>query len=185
MKRTTIAFFLLASVAVVITTGCSSKESEKRIAELESRLAELETSKGSGVNPMNLDEPIQAAPQEKPEGPLAVMEWEKTEHDFGTIKEGDVVEYTYKFRNTGDAPLIIQSAQPSCGCTVPDYSKNPVPPGGTGEVKVAFDSKGKPNMQNKTVNVTANTWPASTVLRFKTMVLPKQDVSTMEGPVRQ
>jgi hypothetical protein len=184
MKRTSIAFLLLAGVALVLIPACSNKESEKRIAELESRLAEME-GRNVANNPLHPEHAEPAQPQEKPEGPLALFEWEKTDHDFGTIKEGDVVEYTYRFKNVGDAPLIIQSAQPSCGCTVPDYSKTPVPPGGTGEVKVAFDSKGKPNMQNKTVNVTANTWPASTTLRFKTMVLPKQDVSTMDGPVRK
>jgi hypothetical protein len=101
------------------------------------------------------------------------MDFETTEHDFGTIKEGDVVEYTYAIKNTGEAPLIIQSAQPSCGCTVPDFSKDPIPAGGTGYVKAKFDSNGKQNIQNKTITVTANTWPKQTVLRFKAMVTPK------------
>ena len=106
------------------------------------------------------------------------------DHDFGTIKEGQVVEHTYSFKNTGEAPLIIQSAQGSCGCTVPDWSKDPIPVGGTGYVKAKFDSKGFSNIQNKTVTVTANTWPKQTVLRFKAMV-QKTDAVPSGGPVRQ
>jgi hypothetical protein len=109
------------------------------------------------------------------------MEFTNTDHDFGTINEGDVVEYTYAFKNTGAAPLIIQSAQGSCGCTVPDWTKEPIPVGATGFVKAKFDSNGKTNIQNKTVTVTANTWPKQTVLRFKAMVTPK---STADGPVK-
>ncbi|HEX6890369.1 MAG TPA: DUF1573 domain-containing protein, partial [Chryseolinea sp.] len=77
---------------------------------------------------------------------------------------------------------IIQSAQGSCGCTVPDWTKEPIPVGGTGFVKAKFDSNGKPNIQNKTVTVTANTWPKQTVLRFKAMVTPK---SAVDGPVKK
>jgi hypothetical protein len=101
------------------------------------------------------------------------MDFTSMDHDFGTINEGDVVEHTYKFKNTGAAPLIIQSAQGSCGCTVPEWSKEPIPVGGTGFVKAKFDSNGKQNAQNKTVTVTANTFPKQTVLRFKAMVTPK------------
>jgi hypothetical protein len=92
------------------------------------------------------------------------------------------VEYTYSFKNTGAAPLIIQSAQGSCGCTVPDWTKEPIAVGATGFVKAKFDSSGKPNIQNKTVTVTANTWPKQTVLRFKAMVTPK---SAADGPVKK
>src|SRR5690606_17283558 len=113
---------------------------------------------------------------EKPEGPLPAIEFETTDHDFGTIKEGDVVKYTYKFKNTGDAPLIIQNAQGSCGCTVPVWAKDPVPVGGEGSITAEFNSSGKPNVQNKTVTVTANTWPKQTVLRFKAMVTPKEAI---------
>ena len=94
-----------------------------------------------------------------------------------------MVEHTYSFKNTDEAPLIIQSAQPSCGCTVPDWSKDPIPVGGTGFVKAKFDTNGKPNAQNKTITVTANTWPKQTVLRFKAMVLPKANAT--EGPVKK
>jgi hypothetical protein len=166
-------------------SSCSDRNAEKRIAELESRLAELEGKKA--VNPSTTTGAPTPATQpvkdEKPEGPLPQFQFETVDHDFGTITEGQVVEYTYKFKNTGEAPLIIQAAQGSCGCTASDWTKTPIPVGGTGYVKAKFDSNGKPNIQNKTVTVTANTWPKQTVLRFKAMVTPKPDGSA--GPVRR
>jgi hypothetical protein len=167
----------LASMAF----ACKDRNAEKRIAELESRLAELEGKKAAGVT-TTAPTPETPAPEQKPDGPLPAMTFEKTDHDFGTINEGDVVEYTYAFKNTGEAPLIIQGAQGSCGCTVPDWSKDPIPPGGSGYVKAKFDSNGKTNVQNKTVTVTANTWPKQTVLRFKAMVTPKDQSN---GPTKK
>lgn len=165
-----IRIMLLLSLSLVVMVSCRDKDAEKRIAQLESRIAELE-GKGPGVA-TTAPQHTAAVPETKPEGPLPTMQFATLEHDFGTISEGDVVEYTYKFKNTGDAPLIIQNAQGSCGCTVPNWSKEPIPVGGEGFVTAKFDSKGKPNIQNKTVTVTANTWPKQTVLRFKAMVTP-------------
>lgn len=156
-------------VAVASLTACGNKDAEKKIAALEARLNELEGKK----SPTAVPTPTPAVEETKPEGPLPVVQFESVEHDFGTITEGQKVSYTYKFKNTGEAPLIIQSAQPSCGCTVPEWSKDPIPAGGEGYVKAEFDSNGKPNAQNKTITVTANTWPKQTTLRFKAMVLPK------------
>jgi len=150
--------------------SCHDRAAEKRIAELESRLAKVEGTKTAAPNPTAITPP---APEEKPEGPLPIVEFEKLEHDFGTVPEGPKVSYSYKFKNTGQAPLIIQDAKPSCGCTVPAWSKEPVPVGGTGFVKAEFDTNGKSGIQNKTITVTANTWPKTTVLHFKAMVTSK------------
>jgi hypothetical protein len=171
-------------VLVVAVTACKDRDAEKKIAALEARLAELEGKKPISGNAQGLQatpatpgaQPV--ATETKPEGPLPVMSFSNMDHDFGTIKEGDVVEYTYAFKNTGEAPLIIQGAQGSCGCTVPDWSREPIPVGGTGFVKAKFDSNGKPNIQNKTVTVTANTWPKTTTLRFKAMVVGKSENPT-------
>jgi hypothetical protein len=172
--KTGIAKSMLFFAAVLVAfTACKDRSAEKRIAELESRLAEVEGKKSTIPNTTPAPNPTVAAPEEKPEGPLPTIQFETTEHDFGTIKEGDIVEYTYKVTNTGAAPLIIQGAQPSCGCTVPDFSKDPIPVGGTGYVRAKFDTNGKQNVQNKTITVTANTWPKQTVIRFKAMITPK------------
>ena len=167
---------LLLVVVAAFATACKDKEAEKKIAALEARLSELEGGRKNGP----LAKP--STPEVKPEGPLPVATFEVTEHDFGTIKEGDKVEYTYKVKNTGEAPLIIQDAKPSCGCTAPDWTKVPIPVGGEGFVKAEFDSKGKPNLQNKTITVTANTWPKQTTLKFKAMVTPAAEGS---GPVKK
>ncbi len=179
MKSTwkSLVFF---AVLIVMATACKDKDAEKKIAQLEARLAEIEGKKVEGTTPTPATQPIT---DEKPDGPLPAMEFKTVDHDFGTINEGDIVEYTYSFKNTGAAPLIIQNAQGSCGCTVPDWSKEPIPVGGTGFVKAKFDSNGKPNIQNKTVTVTANTYPKQTVLRFKAMVTPK--ATGTEGPFKQ
>ena len=168
MKLLSIKMLMLVVILGSAMTACGEKESEKRIAELESRLADLE---GGTTTPQPVAAST-AAPATKPEGPLPVAEWTSVEHDFGTINEGEKVTHVYQFKNTGAVPLIIETVRPSCGCTAPNWSKEPIPVGGTGEVEVVFDSKGKPNAQNKTVTVTANTWPQSTVLRFKTFVTP-------------
>lgn len=183
MKSMWLKALMIFALAAVFTS-CKDRNTEKKIAELESRLDELEGKKAVGTSasvPTPATQPVKDA---KPEGPLPKFQFETMDHDFGTINEGDVVEYTYAFKNTGEAPLIIQGAQGSCGCTVPAWTKEPIPAGGTGYVKAKFDSKGKTNIQNKTVTVTANTWPKQTVLRFKAMVLPKAG-SSSSGPVRK
>jgi hypothetical protein len=182
MKINALMPFLFFAV-LLVAMSCNDRNAEKKIAELESRLKDLEGKKTAGTTTPEPSAPVaQPLQDQKPEGPLPVFQFATTDHDFGTINEGQVVEYTYSFKNTGDAPLIIQSAQGSCGCTVPEWSKEPVPVGGTGFVKAKFDSNGKPNIQNKTVTVTANTWPKQTVLRFKAMVTPKANGAA--GPVR-
>ena len=164
----------------VLIMSCKDRASEKRIAELESRLAQIEGNKATATTPAAAVTPV-AEPDQKPDGPLPILSFETTDHDFGTVVEGKKVSYTYKVKNTGEAPLIIQNAAPSCGCTVPTYSKDPIPVGGSGFVKAEFDSNGKPGINNKTITVTANTWPKTSTLRFKAMVTPKAE---MKGPTR-
>lgn len=101
-----------------------------------------------------------------PTGPTTTLTFEQSEYDFGKIKAGETVEHTFSFTNTGEHDLIITNAKGSCGCTVPYYPTEPIPPGGTGEIKVSFDSKGKSGVQRKNVTITANTDPAQTVLNI-------------------
>ena len=100
-------------------------------------------------------------------GKVPVIKFESTDHDFGNIKAGDKVNYTYKFTNAGTSDLIISDAKASCGCTVPNYTKEPVKPGGTGEVSVVFDSTGKSGSVTKTVTLTLNTEKGNETLNFK------------------
>lgn len=179
----------IALVAIVILAfaACRDRAAEKRIAELESRLNSIEGKKSASLpaqsSPTDVAAAQAPAADEKPEGPLPVAAFAVVEHDFGTVPEGPKVAYEYKVKNTGQAPLIIQNAQPSCGCTVPNWTKEPIPVGGTGFVKAEFDTNGKQGVQNKTITVTANTWPKVTTLRFKAMVTPKPDGAN--GPLNQ
>ncbi len=123
------------------------------------------------------------------EQPKASIKFAVMEYDFGEINEGEKVKYAFKFTNDGKNPLVIQDAKPSCGCTVPTYSKDPVPPGGSGEIIAEFDSNGRPGEVNKTITITANTEPTTTVLYLKGKVKSKnpqmQDLSQMKGPIKQ
>jgi uncharacterized cupredoxin-like copper-binding protein len=96
-------------------------------------------------------------------------------HDFGTIIEGERVEHTFKFTNTGTADLVISSATASCGCTIPSPPKEPIAPGEEGEIKVEFNSAGKSAMQTKDITILANTNPVKTILQIKVFVQKKDN----------
>lgn len=122
-----------------------------------------------------------AAERDAKNADFPVMEFAKTEHDFGTINEGDVVEHKFAFTNTGKSPLVIVSAKGSCGCTVPEWPKDPIAPGATAEMLVKFNSNGKPNQQNKQVTITANTEKGKEVIKIKALVTPKAKPAAAEG----
>lgn len=103
---------------------------------------------------------------QKEKGPAPVMTFEAMEVDYGTIEQGSDPYRSFVFTNTGDAPLIIKSARGSCGCTVPEYAKEPVMPGQKSEIKVRYDTK-RLNKFTKTVTLTTNADPAQVVLRIK------------------
>lgn len=174
--------YLFVALIALSFTACKDKAAEKKIAELESRLAQLEGNKVTPVQKAPMAEATPQAEEKKPDGPLPTIEFDNMDYDFGTVTEGDKVVHVYKVTNKGEAPLIIQNAAPSCGCTVPDWTKTPIPVGGTGFVKAEFDTKGKQGVNNKVITVTANTWPKTTQLKFKAMVTPKADGAN--GPVK-
>ncbi|HTI57971.1 DUF1573 domain-containing protein [Mucilaginibacter sp.] len=101
------------------------------------------------------------SPADKP-----VMKFEKETHDFGKIKDGEKITYEYKFTNTGKSPLIITDAKASCGCTIPEWPKEPIKPGESSKIKVTFNSAGKVGLQDKQILVTANTNPAQNIVHL-------------------
>ncbi|MEZ4926197.1 MAG: DUF1573 domain-containing protein [Saprospiraceae bacterium] len=115
-----------------------------------------------------------AGASDVPTGPTTTIQYENNEYEFSTVDEGEIVKHIYKFKNTGDVPLVISNCKGSCGCTVPTWPKEPIPPGGSGEIKVEFNSKGKPGPQRKQVTVTANTTPTETFLVIKGDVRGKE-----------
>ena len=98
------------------------------------------------------------------------IQFQKTEHDFGKILQGEQVSYTFKFKNVGNAPLIITNIEKTCGCTSPDFSSKPIKPGEEGKITITYDSKGHKGFQNKRLIVKANTNPSETILRIKAQV---------------
>lgn len=126
-----------------------------------------------GENPEKKETPATAveASSAKAVSNAPVMTFDKSIHDFGTIQEGERVETIFTFTNTGKSDLVIVDARGSCGCTVPEYPKNtPIAPGASGKIRVSFDSSNKPNLQQKTVTISANTDSGRETIRIKAMV---------------
>ena len=102
-----------------------------------------------------------------PQGPTTLIRYDNDRFEFGVVDEGEVVKHLFKFTNVGKEPLTITNCKGSCGCTVPTWPKEPIPPGASGEIKVEFNTKGKPGQQSKRVTVTANTVPTETFLEVR------------------
>tara|TARA_R110002012_G_scaffold319389_2_gene539668 strand:+ start:56271 stop:56852 length:582 start_codon:yes stop_codon:yes gene_type:complete len=101
-----------------------------------------------------------------------VLTFEETEHDFGEIEAKANVETVFKYKNTGNSPLVITDIKSSCGCTVPqDWSKEPLAPGEGGEFTVKFNGSGS-NKVTKTVTVTANTEKGKETVKISAFVKP-------------
>ncbi len=145
---------LLLVAASVFAMSC------KNDSEVREEAAQEATNQPKSGEPNSLSTKAnQEGKQDVPAGPTTTIEFEETTYDFGTIKQGEKASHVFKFRNTGNEPLIISNAKATCGCTVPHWPKDPIAPGETGEIEVVFNSKGKSNKQNKKVTITANTNP--------------------------
>jgi hypothetical protein len=102
--------------------------------------------------------------------------WEFLSHDFGDIVQGDKVDYTFKFTNTGNQPLVLTNVEVTCGCTTPKgWPRDPIMPGGKGELSVAFNSAGRFGKQNKVVTVTSNSVGSSNQVMITANVLEKSN----------
>nr|MBS0037803.1 DUF1573 domain-containing protein [Saprospiraceae bacterium] len=103
---------------------------------------------------------------------IPVISFDREVIYFDTIPEGTVIEETFKFTNTGKPPLWITDARSTCGCTVPDYPKEPIPPGEGGEIKVRFNTADKYYLQDRPISIFANTIPGRSVVRLRGYVQP-------------
>ncbi len=101
----------------------------------------------------------------------AEIKFEEEEFDFGKITQGEQVSHAFKFKNIGGKSLIISGASGSCGCTVPEWPKEPILPGAEGKINVVFNSEGKRDYQEKTITVITNCEPATRILRIKTEII--------------
>jgi len=98
-----------------------------------------------------------APPAVVDESKLTSIQWIDSSKSMGTVTEGGTLKINYRFKNSGSKPLVIEKVQPSCGCTVADYPKQPIAPGQEGVISAEFDTKGKDGMQKKNITVYANT----------------------------
>ena len=150
----------ISVISVLFLTACGSQVSdlELRVAKLETEIASMRKGGGSTIVPA---------------GAFPKFSFDQEEHNFGQIRDGDIVSHTFRFTNSGEAPLIISKATAACGCTVPQWPKQPIPVGGSGEIQVQFDSSNKPGMQNKVVTITANTESKVKKLLIRAQVNPR------------
>jgi len=154
-----IKFFIYLG-SLLLLVACQEQVSEQTD---EKALKEIKIEKGSISNADIVRNPVTAA---KPVDTIDVakMEFDNIRHRYGEVEEGAIVTHAFKFKNTGKAPLIISNAKSTCGCTVPEWPKEPIPIGGEGEIFVKFDTKKKEAYQTKPIFIQANTHPSETTL---------------------
>lgn len=165
-----LVFFAICAVFLFMSCqndGGNISKAEKTVEEIK---AESKISNSQVVrNPVSANDPIDTVN-------VAKIKFDTPEgYDFGTVKEGTVVEHTFAFTNTGKIPLVISDARSTCGCTVPEKPQEPIAPGEKGEIKVKFNTKGKPNQQSKPIIITANTYPKESRVMLTGTVQPVKD----------
>lgn len=101
------------------------------------------------------------------------IEFADAEHDFGDISQGDKVEHTFAFKNSGTEPLILSNVLVTCGCTATDWPNQPIMPGENKELTVSFDSTGKVGRQNKVITIVSNATNSQERVKIVTNILPK------------
>jgi hypothetical protein len=173
MKRILFPSFLLAGA---LFAGACNNDKTAEVGAEGMNAAATE----AAANP-TVDNPNVSTETEVPNPNAPVMTFAEADHDFGDIQPGAVVKHTFAFTNTGKTPLLIENATASCGCTTPNWTKEPIAPGAKGTIDVQFDSHGKSGIQNKQVSVRANTTPSITTIAIKANILP----DGAQGPVRQ
>lgn len=160
-KNITLSFVFL----FVVLTSC-----KKEVSVATDEFTIVDTSK-SNIERIIEERQKQKAEKKIPaDGKYPVITFKETEFDFGDIKQGDKVEHTFEFTNTGEADLLISTARASCGCTVPEFTEEPIKPGKSGKIKVTFNSAGKKGPTTKTITVVCNTANENEILTIKTNI---------------
>jgi len=137
---------ILASISSLLLFGACKKKVDAN-SEQHSAIS----------NPAQLGIPEMEKRVVPADGKYPEMTFTTTEHDFGSIEANSTVNYSFKFKNTGQADLIISRAFGSCGCTIPEYPKGPIKVGETGKIDVSFNSANKHGNQQKSVTIYTNT----------------------------
>lgn len=112
-----------------------------------------------------------------------VIEFETRSHDFGNLKEGTEAEKVFYFTNQGNAPIVVQEVKASCGCTTPEWTREPVLPTQKGMIKAVYHSAGRPGNFYKTITVISNATEPTLQLTIKGNVIPTNALSTIQQNV--
>ena len=102
--------------------------------------------------------------------PMPIMAFDCDLHDFGRISQGESISYSFHFSNSGKSDLVISGCSATCGCTVADYPRGRIAPGGEGYITVTFNSQGKKGQQYQEVTVSSNAQPSKNVLKIVAQV---------------
>lgn len=113
----------------------------------------------------------------------AKIVFDQMEHDFGSFKEDDGLQTTtFTYKNEGTVPLILNNVRPSCGCTTPKWTREPVAPGGSGEIQVTYNPRNRPGAFDKTVMVQSNAENPTVVLKITGKVEPREKTLAEKYP---
>ncbi|MBR0073252.1 MAG: DUF1573 domain-containing protein [Bacteroidales bacterium] len=149
MKKRTL-FFIAIWTTALVTIGCGQSGNN-----------DIDTSLISNPNTASgLDKNAK----------LPVIKFDKDQHDFGRLSKGEMVSYSFKFTNTGNADLLVKECSATCGCTVADFPKNSIKPGESGFITVSFNSANKHGQQIQTVTVGTNAQPSRYILKITAQV---------------
>lgn len=170
MKR---KYFSVAILAVLV--GITSCRQDEKLSQKTDVINKVIGAKKTIVdeNGQTLT-PVEGEATEENQAPTTRITYTEPKVTLPDAVEGTIVKHSFEFQNTGNEPLFIYSAQGSCGCTVPNYPKEPIAPGQKGKIDIEFNSEGRPGSNTKTVTVNANTNPAVTELSFTVKVNPKK-----------
>jgi len=144
--------FVLILVSTVLMFSCSNNKEEGKIT------TDIVTNPETATDGNN-------------NAKTPVIKFNHTDYNFGVVIAGEKVTHTYKFKNIGTKDLLVAQVSPSWGCTVPDFSKKPIAPGGEGKIEVIFDSSNREGIENKKITVMTNAQPSTTVLTFSVEVV--------------
>ena len=185
MKRFNL-FAIIALVTVFAFTSCKEKAADDANATTAVDSTAMAATVAADPNAAVAADPAAAAAAAAaatpvPTGPTTSIKFDEETYDWGKLMDGDKVTHVFKFKNTGNEPLIISNAKGSCGCTVPEWPKDAIAPGKSGEIKVVFDSKGKGaaggKEDSKRVTITANTDPVDSYLTIKGKIDKKEEAA--------
>lgn len=164
--------FKWCAVFLFLLTGCKNENQNTNTND-----SNQDSSIKHGLNHSKdaTESPFDSMKPKDPEADqIALIEFLEVSHDFGTIKEGDIVKHTFKFQNAGKKnPLVITNVIADCGCTTPDWTREPITPGKFGQITLQFNSDGKKGRVNKSVTVEANTEKPRYILKFRADVIGK------------